>query len=191
MNSMGQPGSANGSGQSLPPKTINLQGVASFAGLVELLSQELGTTGSTMQGQLPSGPDSFDKLMAELELVTQGFQRKLILVSQPGHPLTLRFQCNWSRNPDMEATDAEVVAGITADYYLGATVEEILPQGRALARYIEDVFGVLDRMVTLGHSQKLAGMAVPASKMQAFENESRSATISDYDPDVPMLEVDE
>src|SRR5262249_49100608 len=146
MSAMGASGSVDGASKPAAAKTINLQGVASFASLVELLAQELGTAAGNMQGQLPNGPDAFDKLMGEIELNSQGFLRKLILVTQPGAPLTLRFQCAWNKNP--EEGNPEIVGGVTSDYYLGVTVEDILPQGRALARYIEDIFAVLDRMVT-------------------------------------------
>ncbi|MBZ0190044.1 MAG: hypothetical protein K8F91_27635 [Candidatus Obscuribacterales bacterium] len=160
--------SPQGNPQQVPEKTIDLQGVASFAGLVELLAQELGTSTGKMKGQLPDGPDSFNKLTGEIELNNQGFIRRLILLAQPGSPLTLRFQCAWSK--DQGGGHDQVVGGITADYYLGASVEQIMPQGRALARYIEDIFSVMDRMVTLGHSQKLATMSTPVSQMEAFEH---------------------
>lgn len=179
---MGQSGSANGSGQGFAGKTINLQGVASFASLMEVLAQELGTSAGNLQGQLPNGPDSFDKLMGELELNSQGFLRKLILVTQPGAPLTLRFQCKWAKNPDQ--ADSDIVSGITADYYLGATVEDIIPQGRALARSVEAVFAGLDGMVTLGHSNRLSSMNVPISKLEAFEN-SESSLVTEYDSSQP------
>ncbi len=173
MNSMG-PGAVNPN-QPSSGKTINLQGVASFASLVELLSQELGTTPGKMQGQLPNGPETFDKLMGELDMNSQGFVRKLILISQPGSPLMLRFQCAWNKSHSESKTD--IVSGVTADYYLGVSVEDVVPQGRALARYVEDIFSVLDRMVTLGHSHKLASMSVPVSQLEAFEaNESDLVT---------------
>ncbi|HMO24001.1 MAG TPA: hypothetical protein PKC98_23805, partial [Candidatus Melainabacteria bacterium] len=69
-------------------KTIDLQGVASFASLVEVLAQELGTNPGRLQGQLPDGPDTFNRLSGELELNTKGFRRKITLYSQPGSPLT-------------------------------------------------------------------------------------------------------
>lgn len=167
MNSMGPAGSASGSNQAFTGKTINLQGVAAFASLVEMLSQELGTAAGKMQGQLPNGPETFDKLMGELDLNSQGFVRKLILISQPGAPLMLRFQCAWNKSHG--EGKSEIVGGVTADYFLGVAVEDIVPQGRALARYIEDIFAVLDRMVTLGHSSKLASMSIPVSQLEAFE----------------------
>ncbi len=179
MNSTGPAGSASSSNQANSGKTINLQGVASFASLVELLAQELGTTPGKMQGQLPQGPDTFDKLMGELDLNGQGFIRKLFLISQPGSPLLLRFQCAWSKSLGDDRT--EIVGGVTADYYLGASVEEILPQGRALARYIEDIFAVLDRMVTLGHSQKLSSMSIPISQLEAFEHSEAGGLVTQYE----------
>ncbi|MDZ4832390.1 MAG: hypothetical protein SGJ27_01180 [Candidatus Melainabacteria bacterium] len=179
MSSMGPAGSASGSNQPFTGKTINLQGVASFAALVELLNQELGTAGGKMQGQLPNGPDSFDKLMGELDLNSQGFVRKLILISQPGAPLMLRFQCAWNKTHG--EGKSEIVGGVTADYFLGVGVEEVLPQGRALARYIEDIFAVLDRMVTLGHSTKLANMSIPVSQLEAFEASESNNLVAPYE----------
>lgn len=157
-------------------KTIDLQGVAAFASLVELLAQELGVSAGRMQGQLPSGPASFEQLTGEIELNSQGFHRKLSLVNKPGHPLVLRFQTSWGGERN------NIVAGtISADYFLSATVEQIMPQGRALARYIEDIFAVQDRMVTLGHGSKLSAMNVSTSQLEAFER-SEESMISVHQP---------
>ncbi len=54
-------------------KTINLQGVAAFVGLVEVVAQELGTTAGRIEGLLPSGPNSFEELAGEIVLNGQGF----------------------------------------------------------------------------------------------------------------------
>ncbi len=150
-------------------KTIDLQGVASFASLVELLSQELGVPAGRMQGQLPSGPDAFNQLIGEIDMNSQGFTRKLSVISKPGAPLSLRFATKWGA----ERT-ANIAGGIVADYFLSATVEQVLPQGRALARYVEDIFAVQDRMVTLGYGSKLSGMNVPSSQLEAFERSEES-----------------
>lgn len=147
-------------------KTIDLQGVAAFASLVELLAQELGVSAGRMQGQLPNGPATFNELVGEIDVNSQGFNRKLSLVSKPGAPLTLRFETKWGVERNSSLT-----AGVSSEYYLGATVEQIVPQGRALARYIEDIFAVQDRMVTLGHSNKLSAMNVSASQIEAFERQ--------------------
>ena len=143
--------------------TIDLQGVASFAAVVELLAKELGTTPGRMLGHLPNGP-SFDELVGEIEMVAQGFQRKLTLLAKPGAPMTFRLQSTWN-----EGRGPEHNMSVTADFYLGATVEQIQPQGRALARHIEDLFAVLDRMVTLGFSGRLSSARVSPSQLQAFE----------------------
>lgn len=148
--------------------TIDLQGVASFARLVELLAQELGTNPGKMQGNLPNGPASFNQLIGEFELNNQGFQRKLTLLSQPGSPLTLRFQSSHADVRGIDSKGASPLA-IVSDFYIAAAIEDIVPQGRALARYCEDIFTILDRMVTLGHSSKLQGMAVSAAELAAFE----------------------
>lgn len=168
-------------------KTIDLQGVASFASLVEVLAQELGTNPGKLQGQLPDGPDTFNRLSGELELNTKGFRRKITLYSQPGSPLTMRFQCAWVKDEIGEGPDA-VVGGVSADYYLGGTVDSILPQGRALARYVEDIFAVMDRMVTLGHSQKLASMSIPTSKIDAFEKSEDEPLISQFEEPAPTAQ---
>jgi len=157
-------------------KTIDLQGVAAFASLVELLAQELGVAAGRMQGQLPNGPDSFNQLLGEIDLNSQGFSRKLSLMAKPCTPLTLRFATKWGTE-----RNANVAGGVTADYFLSATVEQIVPQGRALARYVEDIFAVQDRMVTLGYGNKLTGINVPASQLEAFER-SEESMISTHIP---------
>lgn len=159
---------ADNESASAPGQTIDLQGVASFAALVELLAQELGTTAGRMQGNLPKGPSTFNELTGEIDLHGQGYFRRLTLVTRPGSPLTIRLQSAFSNGRAPDPQNA-ITAGVTADYYLGGTVEAIIPQGRALARYIEDILAVLDRMVTLGQSNKLATMSISASEMQAFE----------------------
>jgi hypothetical protein len=152
----GQPGQ--------PGQTIDLQGVASFAALVELLAQELGTTAGKIHGVLPNG-SSFNELVGEIELNNQGFQRRIVLFARPNTPLTIRFKTSWN-----EARKDADDAGIIADYFLGTSVERITPQGRALARYIEDIFAILDRMVSLGQSTKLQSMAISNAALEAFES---------------------
>ncbi len=161
----GGAGDQNGSNSGT---TIDLAGVASFAALVELLAQELGTSAGKMLGHLPNGPNSFNELVGEIDLNSQGFYRRVTVLAQPGSPITLRFQVAWNDGRSKEPADA-VVGGVTADYYLGATVERVMPQGRALARYIEDILAVIDRMVTLGQSSRLAAMDVSTADLQAFE----------------------
>jgi hypothetical protein len=156
-------------------KTIDLAGVAAFASLVELLAQELGVPAGKMQGQLPNGPEAFNQLRGEIDLNSQGFMRKLTLTSKPGAPLNMRFATSWG-------ADRSVAGGVTADYYLTASVEQIMPQGRALARYVEDIFSVQDRMVTLGHGSKLAAMNVSNSQLEAFEREEGANLISTHVP---------
>lgn len=146
-------------------KTIDLQGVASFAQLVELLAQELGTAPGRMQGMLPSGPASFDELVGEIVVNSQGFERNLVLSSRPGAPLKIRFQSMWRSNEGDNN-----VTGVESHYFLDATVEQVVPQGRALARYIEDTFTIMDRMVQLGQGGKLNGASISNSEIAAFEN---------------------
>lgn len=146
-------------------KTIDLQGVASFAQLVELLAQELGTAPGRMQGMLPSGPASFDELVGEIVVNSQGFERNLVLSSRPGSPLKIRFQSMWRSNEGDNN-----VTGVESHYFLDATVEQVVPQGRALARYIEDTFTIMDRMVQLGNGGKFNGVSISNSEIAAFEN---------------------
>lgn len=160
-------------------KTIDLQGVAAFASLVELLAQELGTNTSKMQGNLPTGPSAFNQLIGEIDIVSQGFHRKLTLIAPPGEPLTLRFQSFWK---EARAQQTNAIGEVAADYYLGVTVEQILPQGRALARYAEDIFAVLDRMVTLGQSGKLAAMSLSNYELENFEEKEGSNLVRQYLP---------
>ena len=103
------------------------------------------------------------------------------MFSEPGQALTIRFQCAWVKDELGDGAEA-IVGGVTSDYYLGGTVDSILPQGRALARYVEDIFAVMDRMVTLGHSQKLASMNIPVSQIDAFEQSApEEELVSQYD----------
>lgn len=165
-------------------QTINLQGVAAFAGLVELLAQELGTTAGRIQGLLPSGPASFDELVGEIVLNNQGFHRKLLLSAKPGSSLTLRFQCLWRDgiNPD---SDAAPTSGVESIFFLDGTVEQIAGQGRALARYIEDTFAVMDRMLTLGKSSKLSTLSPSASELAAFEQQEEGNLVKNAWPKRP------
>lgn len=172
-----EPQTSSGQSRVAPGKTIDLQGVASFASLVELLSQELGTTSGKMTGNLPNGP-SFNELIGEIDMNGQGFYRRLTLLAQPNSPVTLRFQVSW--NDGRSRSDSAFTGGVTSDYYLGATVEQLSPQGRALARYIEDIFAVMDRMVTLGQSNKLASMNVSAAELQAFEAAEGDNVLSEH-----------
>ncbi len=149
-----------------PGQTIDLQGVASFAALVDLLAQELGTTAGKMQGNLPSGPNTFNELVGEIDVNNQGFFRRLTVFARPNTPVTLRFQVTWA---DQRRTEGATNGGVTSDYYLGVTIEQVLPQARALARHAEDIFGVMDRMVSLGQGSRMAAMEISASDLQAFE----------------------
>jgi len=165
-------------------KKIDLQGVASFAALVELLAQELGTAAGKIHGNLPNGT-SFNELVGEIEVNNAGFNRKLILFAQPGSPLTLRFRTVWNEGQKIDSRlkdDDTDDSGIIADYFLAATVEQILPQGRALARYVEDIFAVLDRMVSLGQANRLAAMSIPASTIEAFEQSESNNLVRSYAP---------
>lgn len=150
-----------------PGKTVDLQGVAAFVGLVELLAQELGTTPGRIQGHLPNGPATFEELAGEIVMDGQGYHRSLMLLARLGLPLKVLFQCQWR---DAQRSDSDGISGgVQAQVVLDATVEQILPQGRALARYAEDMFAVLDRMVTLGQANKLSSLSVSASEIEAFE----------------------
>ena len=169
---------AAGQPRNVPGKTIDLAGVASFAGLVELLAQELGTAAGKMMGNLPNGP-SFNELVGEIDLNGQGFYRRLTVLARPGAPITLRFQVAWNDGKTKEAGEV-VTGGVTADYYLGVSVEQVMPQGRALARYVEDIFAVMDRMVTLGQQNKLSAMNVSAADLQAFENQDPDSLIQQH-----------
>lgn len=149
-------------------KTIDLQGVAAFASLVEMLAQELGSSAGRIQGLLPNGPASFEELMGEIPVDSQGFQRLVTLFAKPGSPLRMRFNCSWR---DTAAYDREgaLVSGVEALIILEAPVEQVLPQGRALARHIEDMLALMDRMVTLGQSHRLSSMSISDLEINKFE----------------------
>jgi hypothetical protein len=160
-------------------KTIDLQGVASFAALVELLAHELGTAAVKIYGNIRTGA-AFNQLVGEIEINNQGFQRKLTLFAHPGSPLTIRFKTVWNegskieQNPHSMKSETEEDSGIVADYFLNSSVEQILPQGMALARYAEEIIKVLDGMVSLGQSTRLSKISIPASTIQAFESAESS-----------------
>lgn len=154
-------------------KTIDLQGVASFAALVDVLSQELGVPAGKMLGQLPNGPDTFNQLLGEIDINSHGFARKLTLTCAPGANLHLRFSTTWGGERSHLMT-----SGVNSEFILSASVEQVMPQARALARHIEDIFAVQDRMVTLGHSDKLGAAAVSVAQIEAFERQEGSAVIS-------------
>jgi hypothetical protein len=163
----------NNNGQKANPsgaKTIDLQGVAAFVGLVELVAQELGTTPGKIQGLLPNGT-SFEELVGEITQLSQGFERTVTLFCKPGAPLRMIFRCKWKGSQvGLEPeNDGSVISGIEAHFYLDVPVEHITPQGRALARHVEDCFALLDRMVTLGQSGRLSAMSISSAEIEAFE----------------------
>lgn len=148
--------------------TVDLQGVASFASLVEILAQELGTAPGKIQGMLPNGPATFQELVGEIPVVSQGYQRHITLITAPGQPLKLRIFSSWR---DGLTRDDKMISGVESQFILGATVDRIIPQARALARHIEDAFAVLDKMATLGQSSRLAAMSVSEAELTKFELE--------------------
>ncbi len=171
-----------------PGKTINLQGVAAFVGLVELLAQELGTTAGRIQGVLPNGPATFEELVGEIVFNNQGFSRSLTLMTKPGSPLEMLFRSAW-HNGNVQDVATATASGVTSHFCLSATVEQVLPQGRALARYCEDAFSLLDSMVTLGQSSKLSSMSVSDSELQAFEHTQAATLVTSFAPKkAPVLD---
>lgn len=161
--------------------TINLQGVAAFVGLVELIANELGTQAGKIQGLLPQG-QAFEELVGEIQSASQGFVRTVTLFGKPHHPLKMHFQVAWR---DPYADDKGVVGGVEATFYFNVTVEQIGPQGRALARHVEDTFALLDRMVTLGQSGRLSAMSVSPADLEAFEQQEAGNLVRNYTPKGP------
>ncbi len=162
-------------------KPIDLKGVAAFASLVEVLGQELGTAPGRIQGLLPNGPATFEQLVGEIIVNSQGFQRSLILQAEPGSALSMRFQCAW-RDVTGGGSETNAINGVESHFFLNGTVEQILPQARALARYVEDVFGILDSMVTLGHSGRLSSMSIPQAAIEEFESNQEGKLVSNFSP---------
>jgi hypothetical protein len=161
--------------------TINLQGVAAFVGLVELIAQELGAQAGKIQGLLPSG-QAFEELVGEIQCASQGFVRTVTLFGKPHHPLKMHFQVAWR---DPYADEKGVVGGVEATFYFNVTVEQIGPQGRALARHVEDTFSLLDRMVTLGQSGRLSAMSVSEADLQQFEQQEAGNLVRTHTPKNP------
>jgi hypothetical protein len=157
--------------------TIDLQGVAAFAGLVEVLAQELGTTAGKIQGVLPGGPSTFEQLTGEIQINSQGFARRLTLLTAPGQPLKLRIATSWR---DGLVSERATISGVEAQIILGAAVDKIMPQARALARHLEEIFSVLDRMATLGQSSRLAAMSISESEITKFENQEAASLLREH-----------
>jgi hypothetical protein len=80
------------------------------------------------------------------------------------------------------AEDGGYISGIEAHFFLDVPVETIGPQGRALARHVEDCFAVLDRMVTLGQSGKLSAMSISSAEIEAFEQSEAGNLVTNYAP---------
>jgi hypothetical protein len=178
INPNGQKLQANSAGS----KTIDLQGVAAFVGLVELIAQELGTTAGRIQGLLPNGT-SFEELVGEITLMSQGFERTVTLYAKPGSPLKMIFRCKWRGSQvGLEANEDQYISGIEAQIFLDSAVETISPQGRALARHVEDTFQLLDRMVTLGQSGRLSAMSISPAEIEAFEKSEADNLVRNYAP---------
>ncbi|MBX9690593.1 MAG: hypothetical protein K2X27_28010 [Candidatus Obscuribacterales bacterium] len=160
-------------------QTIDLQGVAAFASLVETLAQELGTSAGKIQGLLPNGPSSFEQLMGEITVNTQGFYRTVSLYTAPNQPLKMRIATTWR---DGMMNDKVSGGGIESQIVLGATVDKIAPQARALARHLEEAFAVLDRMATLGQSSRLSAMSISEAELAKFEQQEASTLVTNHVP---------
>ncbi len=146
-------------------QTIDLQGVASFASLVETLAQELGTTAGKIQGLLPNGPSSFEQLVGEIQVNSQGFVRTVQLFTATNQPLKLRVASVWRDGLVSEKTGN---TGVESQMILGASADKIAPQARALARHLEELFSVLDRLATLGQS-RIGSMSISEAELARFE----------------------
>lgn len=159
--------------------TIDLQGVAAFASLVEILAQELGTTAGKIQGLLPDGPSSFQQLMAEIPMNSQGYSRMIALFTVPGQPLKMRVSSSWREGI---LSEKATVSGVESQLILGAPIEKIVPQARALARHLEELFSVLDRMATLGQSTRLASMSISDAEIARFEQQESTSLLRERNP---------
>ncbi|MBX9721143.1 MAG: hypothetical protein K2X81_07105 [Candidatus Obscuribacterales bacterium] len=160
-------------------QTVDLQGVASFASLVEILATELGTTPGKIQGLLPNGPSNFDQLVGEISVNSQGFVRTVNLFTAPGQPLKMRITTSWR---DAIANERAGISGIESQIILGASVDKIAPQARALARHLEELFSVLDRMATLGQSARLSAMSISESELAKFEQQEAANLVKSHTP---------
>ena len=158
-------------------QTIDLQGVAAFAGLVETLAQELGSTSGKIQGLLPEGPSCFEQLSGEIQVNSQGFCRLITLLTAPGKPLKLKVATSWR---DGLLSEKATISGVESQIILGATVDKIVPQARALARHLEELFSVLDRMATLGQSSRLAAMSISESEIAKFETREAASLLKEH-----------
>jgi hypothetical protein len=169
-------------------KTVDLKGVAAFVGLVELLAQELGTQAGKIQGLIPNGPATFNQLVGEIAVTNQGFHHIITLFTEPNAALKMHFQCYVQNNHHQSASG--ITGGVQAQIVFDASVEQILPQGRALARHLEDMLSVLDRMVAIGQSGKLSNMSISQAELDAFEyNESNNLVRNYTDVKAPKASI--
>jgi hypothetical protein len=89
----------------------------------------------------------------------------------------------------LEANEDSYISQIESHIFLDAPVETIVPQGRALARHVEDTFALLDRMVTLGQSGRLSSMSISNAEIEAFESSEAENLVRNYAPrNGPVME---
>lgn len=156
-------------------QVIDLQGVAAFAGLVELLATELGSQANSIQGQLPDKPGPFQELVGSVELTRQGILKKIVLTTSGLQSVTIQLQCslknvnNGTKPSSINLNNSDKSYEVAASLEINKSVASILPQGRALARHLEDMFAILERMLALGQLSKVIGMSPSVSEIEAFE----------------------
>jgi hypothetical protein len=93
------------------------------------------------------------------------------------------FRCKWRGSQvGLEANEDSYISTIEGHFFLDAPVETIVPQGRALARHVEDCFALLDRMVTLGQSGRLSAMSISTADLEAFETSEADNLVRNYAP---------
>ncbi len=157
-------------------QVIDLQGVAAFASLVELLATELGAQASTIQGALPDTPGPFQQLVGHIELTRQGISKKIVLTNCEGKPLNIELQCSLkdkniagSSKERENSPDKTKPYDVSCNITINKLVGNIVPQGRALARNLEDMFAILERMLAIGQNSKVLSMSPSANEIEAFE----------------------
>ena len=158
-------------------QVIDLQGVAAFASLVELLAGELGASSNSIKGALPDSRGSFEELVGFIELTRQGLSKKIIITSQEGRPINFELQCSLkdkniagAKQEIENSPDKSKPYDVSCQIAINKFTNNIVPQGRALARNLEDLFAILERMLAIGQNNKVLAMSPSQSEIEAFEN---------------------
>ena len=156
-------------------QVVDLQIVACFANLVELLANELGANSSDVKGALPTARNTFDELIGTIDITRHGLEKKLVVTSRVNEPLKLDLFCTVKDKNSLNSKVDSKISPIPNSFDVSLTMQinkftkNILPQGRALARNIEDMYSILECMVAIGQDSRIISMSPTQEQIEAFE----------------------